>query len=306
LAGFALAITFAGSCTTEPLVLEGLRCPCVSGWVCDVGRDECVRVDDAGPDEGDGGSRDGGSEDAGLDDAGLADAGPDATGVDADPGPATSCASALARGATADGVYSIAPAGVAADVYCDMTTDGGGWTLVASTLTTALADEASAYYADLATLAPTQGHTGVWDGLRPLGMRFDVRFACRAAVGAEGDPFDVDLSFYDVIWYDEITTGTDADSCFSERDGAGADEPPARRDNVGGVSLDAGNPWDAAGYLEGEDTCGDAGDFTVDFDDRGMDSNQADGTDWGEDDDQRKCGVNDLPDGQWFIFARER
>ena len=30
--------------------------------------------------------------------------------------------------------------------------------------------------------------------------------------------------------------------------------------------------------------CGDTGDFTVDFDDRGMDSNQYDGTDWGRDD----------------------
>jgi hypothetical protein len=33
-------------------------------------------------------------------------------------------------GATGSGVYRIAPGGAAIDVYCDQTTDGGGWTLV--------------------------------------------------------------------------------------------------------------------------------------------------------------------------------
>ncbi len=47
-------------------------------------------------------------------------------------------------------------------------------------------------------------------------------------------------------------------------------------------------------------------DFTVDFDNRGMDSNQNDGTDWGEDDGQRKCGRSGLGTGQWFVYARER
>jgi hypothetical protein len=58
--------------------------------------------------------------------------------------------------------------------------------------------------------------------------------------------------------------------------------------------------------LEGEDWCGDTGDFTVDFDDRGMDGDQSDGTDWGEDDASHKCGRTGLRSGQWFIFFRER
>ena len=45
-------------------------------------------------------------------------------------------------------------------------------------------------------------------------------------------------------------------------------------------------------------------DFTVDFDDRGMDSFESDGTDWGVDDNNRKCGTSPLFDGAWFIFVR--
>jgi len=66
-----------------------------------------------------------------------------------------------------------------------------------------------------------------------------------------------------------------------------------------------GDDWNASGYLEGEDSCGDTGDFSVDFDDRGMDSDESDGTDWGEDDSSKKCGVRALSDGEWFIWARE-
>jgi cysteine-rich repeat protein len=221
-----------------------------------------------------------------------------------------SCAHAREVGATTNGAYFVRAdaAATVRPVYCDMLTDGGGWTLVGSTLNTTLNDQSSAWYTDLTTLAPAAANAGIWTGLRPLAQRFDVRFACRASVLEATAPFAVDLSFYDVPWYTEWTTGTDADSCFSENNGFNADSRvPARRDNIGRRFRRADDPYSGTtGYLEAEDTCGATDDFTVDFDDRGMDSNQSDGTDWGEDDGTRKCGASALAGGQWFVFARER
>jgi hypothetical protein len=219
-----------------------------------------------------------------------------------------SCLDAYTRGAVANGVYRLSPDGVAAavDVYCDQTTDFGGWTLVGSTVGTPLNDQGQNHYADLSTLAPAGAHLGIWNGLRGLSDRFDLRFACRDAVRAADAPMTVDLSFYRTPWYQEFTAGADSDSCFSENNGEGEDLPqPARRNNLNGAFASRGTSW-ALGYLEGEDSCGDTGDFTVDFADRGMDSNQSDGTDWGEDDNSRKCGASGLATGQWFVFARER
>ncbi|MCK6575676.1 hypothetical protein L6V77_31865 [Myxococcota bacterium] len=227
-----------------------------------------------------------------------------------------SCLAARDAGRRVSGPVRLQPPGVGApvDVYCEQGTDGGGWTLVGSSRGSTLNDQGQAWYADLATLAPAAGNLGLWNGLRSLGGRWDVRFACRDAVREAVDPFTVDLSFYDVDWYWTITAGADADSCFAESDGLGAPDPaPARRDSIGGRFLPVGTPYAATGafyegddFLEGEDTCADTTDFTVDFTDRGMDSNQSDGTDWGEDDGSLKCGTSGVATGQWFVFARER
>ena len=57
--------------------------------------------------------------------------------------------------------------------------------------------------------------------------------------------------------------------------------------------------------MESEDYCAATDDFTVDFDDRGMDSNQQDGTDWGEDDNTQKCGSISGGTYYYFIWIRE-
>ena len=207
-----------------------------------------------------------------------------------------------------DGLYALQNGAEApVQVYCDMSTDGGGWTLVAASAVLPLDDVSTPYAPALMNLAPVEPSTGIWGGLSDRAAEFDVRFACRARSGVHNDPFDVDLVFYGTPWYGEWARArTDGESCFSEGDGAGAElEAPPRHD-LKGDRLRARAEAPAAGYFEGEDDCDDEADFAIDFDDRGNDGDDADGTDWGESNLEARCGGLPIEDGQWFIFVRER
>lgn len=149
----------------------------------DAGTDAQVSGNDqAAPADGDSSTvgdssaaRDATPNDAGRTDSGAADAGRTDAAV-ADAGPASSCADVLQRDpsrAGHDGIYVIVPTknGPAFDVACDMTTAGGGWTLVGrsaasattsapfgwSTQTGDVNSAAAPYSLDVATVGLTFG-----------------------------------------------------------------------------------------------------------------------------------------------------
>ncbi|MFN3199400.1 MAG: MopE-related protein [Bradymonadia bacterium] len=224
-----------------------------------------------------------------------------------------SCLAARQAGEVNSGIQIIQPdpGSRGFEVWCDQNTDGGGWTTVASSAVpsngrgSGTMDDRVIDGGDyLSSLAPRGLSTGVWGGMLALGDRFDIRFACRDhRAGSSFDPMTVDLSFYDNGWYAEIVSGIDADSCFFTPDEP-VGPPPARRNNLTGMEIDAGVNW-GQGQLVAEDSCADGGDFIIDFNDGGSRGNRSDGTDWGEYNAARVCGTSNLATGQWMILVRE-
>jgi hypothetical protein len=172
-------------------------------------------------------------------------------------------------------------------------TDGGGWTLVLShaATTVPLSDGAGPYHSDLRRIAGIMplaaGARYVWDGMRAVyGANTDIRFTCSHSSAPATNR--VDLVFYDVPWYNELTAGPEDAVCFFDGTTGAGIMPPARRDVVGDRFLAAGSPW-SRGYLSSERTCATSVDFQVDFETGGGGSGST--TNWGAFNNVVYCGT---------------
>ena len=174
------------------------------------------------------GGTDGGSSDAGPDGGGGLDGGPADGGPDAEPPVYDSCATIRdVDPAASSGVYTIDPDGPGGadpvEVFCDMDTEGGGWTLCA-----------------VATGTPGETASGDWGSPDPAGT--GDWYACDRLVGGAGDDFlvvsdgtdgaGVSFGYTDVFLgasLDELTPNTAGDAflaIFHDRDPGTSDPRP--------------------------------------------------------------------------------
>jgi hypothetical protein len=121
-----------------------------------------------------------------------------------------SCLEILSRGfSSKDGIHTIDPTGSGQKlkVYCDMITDGGGWTLIFSSQTVGgRADQTGPYNNNLQTLTPGGSMLSVWT---PFESVNEIRFAC------DGDKTGA-------LEYDGLYTGNEIYSQIREsNDGLG-------------------------------------------------------------------------------------
>jgi len=95
-------------------------------------------------------------------------------------------------------------------VLCDMSTEGGGWTLVASGRRP-IHPRGGDWYGGLTHLQPRPGSDYVWwhPALSP--RRSDVRISCAVnkCAASNNCSFDVDMVFYDTLWYWNLAHMTD-------------------------------------------------------------------------------------------------
>lgn len=230
---------------------------------------------------------------------------PDADGPDA----MSSCHELQARGFES-GVQTLIINGMLRQVYCDMQTDGGGWTLVGSSKSP-LSDRGGPWHPDLAGMLPSESNDWVWRELRDLYPgQADLRFSCNCSLTADND---VDVRFSDVLWYEQLTSSIDEGRvCFFAGEpevGSEIAPAPARRDLIAGKDFSWGKRF-SSGFLECEDSCIDPSSFAIDFGVGGLSAAQgkSDGTNWGMKRGIPECGTirgQEAEVGVYQIWFRE-
>ena len=221
----------------------------------------------------------------------------------------SSCHELQARGFET-GVQTLIINGELRKVYCDMDTDGGGWTLVGSSKSP-LSDRGGPWHADLSRQAPSERNDWIWSELRELYPgQVDLRFSCNTSTTAEND---ADIRFSDVLWYDTLTSSDDeGEVCFFAGEPAMGSETvpaPARRDLILERDLSWGKRF-SSGFLESESSCSDPSSFAIDFGVGGLSAapGKSDGTNWGIKRGVAECGTSrgqEAEDGAYQIWFRE-
>ena len=219
-----------------------------------------------------------------------------------------SCHELQARGFET-GLQTLIVAGELRKVYCDMDTDGGGWTLVGSSAAP-LSDHGGPWHSDLTSSSPYERNDWIWSGLRDVYPgQADLRFSCNVSTTASND---ADVRFSDVLWYTTLTASEDEGRvCFFAGEplpGVVTEPAPARHDIVHERDLPWGKRF-SSGFLEGENSCRDSQSFSVDFSMGGLSasSGKADATNWGMKNGVAQCGEFSGPeaDGVYQVWFRE-